>query len=213
MTQDLAGNPVDFKGPEGGERPEKQVLESLCGKIHWLQQVHEATILELPQTPHSVADGVITSHSNTPCAIRTADCLPVLFTNAEGTQVGAAHAGWRGLWAGILPAMAQRFEAPPQTLRAWIGPGIGQESYEVGADLYDRFRKSDPAFEVAFQAGKPGKYFANLAQIASIQLTQSGLRPEQITGGHWDTFSDKNLHSYRRDGQLSGRMVSVVWRE
>ena len=211
LAQAPNGTPISFKGPEGGQRPEKSSLESHAGTIHWLHQVHEADILEIPfEAQKAHADGVVTSHSKTPCAIRTADCLPVLFTNSKGTRVGAAHAGWRGLHAKILPAMVDCFEEAPHELRAWIGPGIAQRSYEVGIDMQERFIAQNDAFAAAFQPRKPGKCYADLALIARIQLITKGLAPDQISGGTWDTFTDPNLHSFRRDGEASGRMVSLI---
>lgn len=207
---DLAGKPVNFQGRPTEPNPAKSELEAIYGDINWIGQVHGKDILTLPQVGELTADGLFTAQAKVPCVIRTADCLPVLFSNSDGTKVGIVHAGWRGLAAEIIPAMVQQFGEPPASLWAWIGPGIAQASYEVGEELYDAFAPFGPKYTEAFLPGEPGKYYADLARIAALQLLACGLPSTQISGGEWDTYSDLNMHSYRRDGQNSGRMASLI---
>jgi YfiH family protein len=178
--------------------------------IHWLNQVHGDTVLQLP-SEHNEADAVVTSQPGVICAIRTADCLPVIFTNLSGTTIGVAHAGWKGLHKGILLRTIERFEDAPEHLAAWIGPAIAQSSYEVGPELRETFINTDPATSVFFAPGNADRFFADLPGIARYQLEQAGIPPHQITGGTWDTFPSPTFHSYRRDAIHSGRMLTLAW--
>jgi len=154
------------------------------------------------------------------CAVMTADCLPVLLCDRAGTVVGAAHAGWRGLCAGVIEAtvarMAARAGAGSGWL-AWLGPAIGPAAFEVGAQVRDAFlaeaaaagRGEQDSVDAAFRAGAPGKYFADIYALARVRLARAGCT--EVYGGDACTVSDaRHFYSYRRDG-VTGRMATLVW--
>ncbi len=138
----------------------------------------------------------------------TADCLPVLFCNRAGTEVAAAHAGWRGLCEGVLEETVACFNDKPENILAWLGPAIGPEAFEVGAEVREAFIAKDAQAQSAFRpAGE--KYFANIYQLARQRLANVGV--EQIFGGDRCTLSEKDdFFSYRRD-KTTGRMASFIW--
>jgi YfiH family protein len=145
-------------------------------------------------------------------AILTADCLPVVFASADGSVVAAAHAGWRGLAAGVLEATVMAMAAPPETLLAWLGPAAGPEAYEVGAEVRDAFVARDAEAAVAFAATRPGHWRADLYRLARQRLALAGLAPRAIHGGGLCTISDAGrFYSHRRD-QRTGRMATLAWR-
>ena len=196
--------------------------KGLPSKPLWLKQTH-STVVSTPQTrkakPNDVinADASVTNIANEALVIMTADCLPVLFTNSKGTVVGAAHAGWRGLCAGVLEnTVAQMLNLSNETsasdLLVWLGPAIGPASFEVGKDVVEAFRDSGlPFSENAFQpiAGKSGKFLADIYRLACDRLQACGVT--SIFGGEYCTVRDsKQFFSYRRDGQ-TGRFASVIW--
>jgi YfiH family protein len=213
----LATSPNDekitFSGNDEAALRSKELLLQWTGidTIHWLYQVHDDMVLELPDTSGNTADGAITSVSGVICAVRTADCLPVVFTTASGSRVAVAHAGWKGLRKGILLKTIATLNEKPETIFAWIGPAIAQNSYEVGPELRDAFMETDPMLARFFKQGEGDRYFADLAGIARFQMESVGVPSQQITGGEWDSFTDSRFHSYRRDGDNSGRMLTLVW--
>jgi hypothetical protein len=142
----------------------------------------------------------------------TADCLPVLFCDQAGTKVGAAHAGWRGLQAGVLERTVQALQAEPSDLMAWLGPAIGATAFEVGEEVRQVFMQHDAAAEAAFQPSpNAGKWLADIYLLARQRLNALGLT--QVSGGEYCTYSDaERFFSYRRDGQ-TGRMGSFIWLE
>jgi hypothetical protein len=148
---------------------------------------------------------------HTVCAIQTADCLPVLFADRAGSVVAAAHAGWRGLAAGVLDATLGAMGGDPGEILAWIGPGIGPGAYEVGADVRDAHCAADPGAAACFAACSRDRWLADLVALARRRLGRAGLRT--IYGGGHCTFTEATLfHSYRRDGARAGRMITVIWR-
>ncbi|HEX7348188.1 MAG TPA: peptidoglycan editing factor PgeF [Rhodanobacteraceae bacterium] len=155
------------------------------------------------------ADAAVTRASGVVLAIQTADCLPVLFCTRDGSAIAAAHAGWRGLAAGVLEATLVALDAPREHVMAWLGPAIGRTSYEVGAEVRAAFLAHDPAAQAAFTATRPGHWYCDLYALARQRLHAAGVT--QVFGGTFDTLTDARLHSYRRDGALSGRMVSLIW--
>jgi YfiH family protein len=188
----------------------------------WLKQTH-STIVSTPQSRLSgqgreyAADASVTDIPNEVLVIMTADCLPVLFTNSSGTVVGAAHAGWRGLCAGVLENTITEVlnlsdDKNPANLMAWLGPAIGPEEFEVGEDVVMAFANSGSAVTAnSFTAipNRPKKFLANIYQLARGQLEACGL--EIISGGEFCTVRDKeHFFSYRRDGQ-TGRFASAIW--
>ncbi|QSP96497.1 peptidoglycan editing factor PgeF [Marinobacter salinisoli] len=194
----------------------RQRLASALGvdapAIGWLNQVHGTDVVELPcKGVAPSADASMTSVPGAVCAIMTADCLPVLFCDRRGTQVAAAHAGWRGLCDGVLDQVVGRFQASPDELMAWLGPAIGPDRFEVGPEVRDAFLATNPLADVAFHpsAARPGHFMADLYQLARIRLTSLGV--ESIHGAPCCTVSDPaRFYSYRRDGQ-TGRMASLIW--
>ncbi|HEY6455359.1 MAG TPA: peptidoglycan editing factor PgeF [Steroidobacteraceae bacterium] len=182
----------------------------------WLTQVHGAEVVRLgPQRQANLqADAAVTRQAGRVCVIQVADCLPVLFAAADGSVVGAAHAGWRGLAAGVLEGTVAAMGVPPGQLRAWIGPGIGAANFEVGAEVRDRFVGAAGAagaavVEAAFIANARGRWQCDLVGLARQRLAACGLTA--IHGGGWCTFSDaEKFFSYRRDGR-SGRMAALIW--
>lgn len=176
----------------------------------WLEQVHGTTVLKLDGGPY-VSKRADASYCNTPgtvCAVMTADCLPVLFCNRAGTEVAAAHAGWRGLCEGVLEETVACFNDKPENILAWLGPAIGPEAFEVGAEVREAFIAKDAQAQSAFRpAGE--KNFANIYQLARQRLANVGV--EQIFGGDRCTLSEKDdFFSYRRD-KTTGRMASFIW--
>ena len=157
------------------------------------------------------ADAVYTNQPNQVCLVMTADCLPVLFTNKQGTEVAAAHAGWRGLCDGVLEETVKCFQSAPEEIIAWFGPAIGPNAFQVGKEVIEQFMAFDPIAETAFRPvpNESGKYLGNLYQIATQRLNKLGIT--QIYGGEHCTFNEKeSFFSYRRDGQ-TGRMASLIW--
>ncbi|MCK5359188.1 MAG: peptidoglycan editing factor PgeF, partial [Gammaproteobacteria bacterium] len=177
----------------------------------WLKQIHSTKIVDLDQDNNDFkADGSTTKQIDTHCVVMTADCLPVLLTDSNGQRVAAIHAGWRGLADGILEAGVQQFNET-QNVLAWLGPAIGPEKFEVGAEVIDML-----AAGVEIKAGwfKPspnnGKWLVDLYALARIRLQQAGVN--DIYGGGFCTFNDeKRFFSYRRQGHC-GRMATLIWR-
>jgi YfiH family protein len=184
----------------------------LPGEPCWLEQVHGAAVRDLDE-PRSVppADGAVSSRSGVVCAVLTADCLPVLLTDAGGRRVAAAHAGWRGLAAGILPAAVAAMRGPPAELLAWIGPGIGAGAYEVGDEVRTAFVTASPSAAGAFTRNASGRWQADLEWLARASLEAAGVT--RIYGGGFCTYSDSGrFFSHRREAPC-GRMASLIWLE
>ena len=188
----------------------RRVEEKLPSAAKWLNQVHGTTCIQhdgiIGLRPN--ADAIFTDQSDRVCAILSADCLPVLLSDVHGRQVAAAHAGWKGLSAGVLTSTVESLESSPRDLMAWLGPCIGKSSYEVGDDVRQAFINLDPMSEAAFH--RQGKsWLADLALLARQQLEKSGVR--QVFGGEFCTWSiPDRFFSYRRDG-ITGRMATLIW--
>jgi len=194
----------------------KQSIEEFINPkvpIHWLKQVHGNLVLKLPDDAAVEADAAFTNTSKVVCAVRTADCLPIVFSNMNGSKVGIVHAGWRGLEKGIIEKLLLRFDEVPENILVWIGPGIAQKSYEVGPEVEEAFTKISDAYKVAFMPSKDNRFLADLYKIAKIQLQNLGINLNNVSGAEWDTYTDLDLHSSRRNGKLSGRMATLVWIE
>ncbi len=174
--------------------------------IQWLQQVHSADVVRACSGSVTLtADAVYSSDRGLACAVMTADCLPVLFCDDAGTQVAAAHAGWRGLADGVLLNTLATF-ADPAAVRVYLGPAIGPQAFEVGPEVAQSFPWADAAH---FRQGRGDRLFADLYGLAREQLERAGVR--QIAGGNLCTYAQSELfYSYRRDGQ-TGRMASLIW--
>jgi hypothetical protein len=178
----------------------------------WLRQVHGAGVAELGPLPSDdapQADAAVSHLQGTVLAILTADCLPVLFCSVDGSEIAAAHAGWRGLAAGVLEATLTQLRSPRDQLLAWLGPCIGAASYEVGDEVRAAFVAGDAQATACFAASRPGHWHCDLAALARRRLQAAGV--ERIHGGNFDTFADERFYSYRRDGARSGRFASLIW--
>lgn len=181
----------------------------------WLEQVHGTNIVMAESSLGErclppVADGAWTRQPGVVCAVMTADCLPVLFCDDAGSVVAAAHAGWRGLCAGILERTVEAMRVAPARIQAWLGPAIGPGAFEVGAEVRSAFLQHDAGAAAAFVAGKePGKWLADLYLLAKIRLAGAGVI--DVFGGGFCTYTDaQRFYSYRRDG-VTGRMASLIW--
>ncbi|OWF74525.1 hypothetical protein B4903_20865 [Yersinia frederiksenii] len=176
----------------------------------WLEQVHGTRVLHLDGSAISdvQADAVYSRVAGQVCAVMTADCLPVLFCSLAGDEVAAAHAGWRGLCAGVLEQTMAQFNAAPSSIIAWLGPAIGPQQFEVGEEVKQAFIDIDTQAAAAFiPAGT--KYLADIYLLARQRLQAAGIHA--IYGGDHCTVSEKQqFFSYRRDG-ITGRMASLVW--
>ena len=179
----------------------------------WLSQIHGATVLDAAHVADAPqADASMTTQAGVVCAIQTADCLPVLFCDAAGRAVGAAHAGWRGLAGGVLENTVTRMRAAGAgDILAWLGPAIGPRRFEVGQEVFDTFVAHDAQTASAFVsiADTPGKYLADIYQLARLALASAGV--ERVSGGGLCTVDDRSrFYSYRRD-RVTGRMASLIW--
>jgi YfiH family protein len=182
----------------------------LNAPLSWLTQVHGNKLLALTahNTSRPEADGSYTQKPGVVCVVKTADCLPVLLTNQAGDFAAALHCGWRGLYEGIIEH-AVSLVKNRESLLAWIGPGISQKNYEVDDAFYKRFYQKDEAYAAAFQA-RNGNYLADLSQIAEYQLLKQGVG--SVFQSEICSFEDtKRCHSYRREGEQSGRMATLIW--
>jgi YfiH family protein len=180
----------------------------------WLEQVHGIDMLSLDELDANAvprADGSYTRSQNRVCAVLTADCLPLLICNREGSEVAAVHAGWRGLAAGVLESALQCFQADSQDLLVWLGPAIGAQAFEVGEEVLQAFEQRDPHAGQAFIAGQENKYLADIYQLARQRLQRSGV--SAVYGGGHCTFTESSrFYSYRRAAN-TGRMASLIWIE
>jgi len=180
----------------------------------WLHQVHGTTVaIEPVPDERPEADAAVTRTPGKVLAIRTADCLPVVFAACDGSEVAAAHAGWRGLAAGVLEATIAAMQAAPVDIVAWMGPAAGPGAYEIGAEVRDAFVALDARAAAAFEPTKPGHWRVDLYALARQRMLAAGMRADAIHGGGLCTISDPaRFHSYRRD-KTTGRMVTLAWRQ
>lgn len=181
----------------------------------WLNQSHSTNVIEIKSTDTNnaqqlEADGAWTKLTYVPCVVLTADCLPLLLCDTQGTFVGALHCGWRGIADGIIEnaIKAIRLQSAGEIL-AWLGPAIGQNHFEVGEEVREKFLKHSLVASSAFVAGKPGKWMANLYTLAQQRLNDMGVH--RVYGGDYCTYTDSSqFYSYRRDKE-TGRMASLIW--
>lgn len=195
-----------------GDRERLRELLKLPAEPGWLQQVHGTAVARLPSpVERPQADASYATESGVVCVAMAADCLPVLFCDDAGTAVAAAHAGWRGLSAGVLEATVRALPVAPAALMAWLGAAIGPASFEVGAEVREAFLARDAGAAECFKSRTvPGKFLADLYALARRRLAAAGVR--RIYGGGLDTLRDpERFFSYRRDGE-TGRMAALVWR-
>jgi YfiH family protein len=188
---------------------------------HWLRQVHGTKVQRFDGASQAVssaeqepeADASVTSTPGTVLAILTADCMPVLFCAKDGSEVGAAHAGWRGLVGGVLEQTIAAMAKSPNELIAWLGPAAGPQQYEIGVEVYDAFVSKDWRAGAAFVSTRPNHWRVDLYALARLRLEAAGIATTDIHGGDLCTISDpQRFYSHRRD-QRTGRMASLVWIE
>ena len=180
----------------------------------WLSQAHGDAVVSADHAHAKApqADGIVASTTDAVCAILSADCLPVLFTDTAGTTVAAAHAGWRGLAAGVLEATLAAMRVAPQSVIAWLGPASGPDAFEDGDDVHAAFCAADSGAQSCFIALRPGKWHADLYALARRRLACAGVRA--IHGGTRCTLREREcFFSYRRGGDdAPRRMATVIWR-
>lgn len=176
----------------------------------WLNQVHDTQIVNAAEvTVGCTADGSYTIEAGVVCAVLTADCLPVLLCNREGSKVAAAHAGWRGLANGVIETTLAALDAPPESFMAWLGPAIGPQAFEVGAEVREIFMAHDPQAVDAFKPAPTGRWLADIYQLARQRLARQGVTA--VYGGGECTYTDaQRFYSFRRDS-ITGRMASLIW--
>lgn len=179
----------------------------------WMEQVHGTTVVPLARAGGAgrCADASWTDRPGPACAVLSADCLPVLFADDDGRCVAAAHAGWKGLLAGVLEATVASLPVAAERLQAWIGPAIGAGVYQVGAELRQAFVERDQAATSAFTPDHSGRYLCDLPRLARQNLKRVGV--ERVSGGDFCTVSDASVFfSFRRDA-VCGRMAALIWLE
>jgi hypothetical protein len=191
----------------------RQLAQSIGVRPVFLDQVHGTLVAKIDvNTPDGVlADGAFTQQPGVACTVMVADCLPVLLTNTEGTQVAAVHAGWRGLAAGVIDAALQTF-ADPQRVLAWLGPCIGSHMFEVGQEVRAAFVQSN-AQAAQYFVPHQDKWLAHLSGLARLRLLQLGVTAMYGNDGSaaWCTVSNPSVFfSHRRD-RVSGRMAACIW--
>jgi YfiH family protein len=200
---------------------------ALPAEPRWLSQVHGTAVHRAStlarsapsdavpsgavlSDPVPVADAAVTRETGVVLAIMVADCLPVLLAAEDGSVLGAAHAGWRGLVAGVIERTVESMDQDPSRLHAWLGPCIGPRQFEVGDDVRQAFLAAgdDPS---AFEATPAGRWLCDLPALARARLARLGVT--RVAGGRWCTVADPvRFFSHRRDRQ-TGRMAALLWRE
>lgn len=224
-TRKLPGNsqaPYDAcnLGLRSGEdeatvRANRELLQrafALPSPPRWLHQVHANRSLRLTQevlAGEPEADAAFTTQSGIVLAVLSADCMPILICADDGAEIAAIHAGWRGLANGVIESCVQRLRAPRERLLAWLGPAIGQQSYEVGEEVRAAFIERNDAAANAFAPTRSGHWLCDLYTLARQQFAALGI--QRTWGGGFDTFADARFYSHRRDGARSGRFASLIW--
>ena len=189
-------------GDMAGEAGRRALRAQLPSEPLWLRQVH-GNLVSNDMDPLAIADAAVTRKRETPRTVMIADCMPVFFADDEASVVGVAHAGWRGLAAGVLEATLDAMRIPAHKVMAWLGPAIGPKAYEVGEDVKKVFD------EKYFLANRPGHWRLDLYGVARAKLAQRGVA--RVFGGGFCTYSDsRRFFSYRRD-RTSARMAAVIW--
>lgn len=218
----LAAHVGDDPARVAGNRDRLQAALHLPAPPRWLNQVHGCAVCTAeaataaPTSAPPSADAVLTTRPGIVCAVLTADCLPLLLRDRDGTVVAAVHAGWRGLLHGVIESAIESARAalpaqPAAPLLAWLGPAIGPQAFEVGAEVRDAFVAHQAEAAAHFQLGRPGRWLADLYGLARARLASAGVH--QVSGADHCTYSDpRRFFSYRRDG-VTGRMASLIWIE
>jgi len=207
-------NLATSSGDEARHVAENRLIlrEHLPEMPDWLAQRHTAQAVRWEAARHPdacVADAVVTSIPGRVCPVLTADCMPLLLCDAAGTNVGAVHAGWRGMAAGVIESGVRALGVPGAAVMAWMGPTISQAAFEVGPEVREAFVAADPGAGAAFITGKPGKFHADLYHLARQRLARAGVT--RVYGGTFCTYNERErFFSYRRE-KKSGRMGAFIW--
>lgn len=208
-SNNLATHVGDTIHDVASNRQQLMSLLGLCNEPVWLEQIH-STVCIIPELECTrIADAAVTRSAGYPLAILTADCLPITLCNTQGTEIAAIHAGWRGLYQGVIENTLQKMHSTADNLLAWIGPAISQEHYEIGTEVYQAFTEKHPQSSLAFQLTGAGKWLANLPLIAEMVLNSLGIKA--VYQSNLCTFNLKDeFYSYRRTPQ-TGRIATLIW--
>ncbi|MDD2802307.1 MAG: peptidoglycan editing factor PgeF [Methylococcales bacterium] len=207
-------NPALHVGDDVGRvKQNRQIIKNMLelpAEPVWMEQIHSNRVIQADNfTALEQADASFTRERGVVCAVMTADCLPLLVCSVDGECVGAIHAGWRGLLSGIIGNTLSMMGA--RDYLVWLGPAIGPDCFEVGAEVRDAFVQKSGAFDDAFTQQNNGKWLADIYQLARIELASLGVN--KVFGGDFCTVTDtQRFYSYRRD-QQTGRMATLIWRE
>jgi len=193
---------------------------ALPAKPCWLRQVHGTAVQRFDtsfsaenSTFEPEADAAVSSAPDVVLAVLTADCLPVAFVANDGSELGLAHAGWRGLASGVLEATIKAMHTPAAQLLVWLGPAAGPKAYEVGADVFAAFVQADSTARVAFTPSRPDHWYMDIYTLARQRLCAAGVLAKHLFGGRLCTISQPDqFYSHRRD-QRTGRMATLVWKQ
>ena len=207
----LANHVGDHEGRVAENRRRLTAALELPSEPLWLNQVHGVSVVRHTDRDASrPADASVAFGRGQVCAVLTADCLPVVLADRGATRVAVAHAGWRGLAAGVLASAITALDVPSSQLVAWLGPAISQPAFEVGAEVRAAFLANSPDYGAAFAANPRGRYQADLYHLARLALERAGV--SSVHGGQWCTFGEpERFFSYRRDGGRTGRIATVAW--
>jgi polyphenol oxidase len=205
--------------PDAVSANRAQLRAALPGDVTWLRQVHGTHCVQLPIAGDLTADAAWTCEIGQVCAVQVADCMPVFLACRDGSAVGVAHAGWRGMAAGVIESTVDALRlSSPEHLIAWLGPSIGPSAFEVGPEVRAAFLEQDPGAGHAFLARRTGggeKWLCSLPTLARRRLNRLGVMA--VFGGDFCTYSDPvRFYSYRRathEGCRTGRMAALIWRE
>jgi hypothetical protein len=196
----------DMKDPAARAR----LRERLPAEPLWLKQVHGVDVVDAAAAvAATAADASFTTRKGVVCAVMAADCMPVLLADERAEAVGIAHAGWRGMSAGVIEATVAAMRVAPARLLAWLGPAIGPDAYEIGAEVCQAFLARDARAESAFAPTRPGHWRLDLYAVARQRLADLGVT--RVSGGNYCTASDSGLfYSYRKD-KTAERMAALIW--
>lgn len=204
------GDHVD-DSPEAVAENRRRLTDHFSIQPAWLKQVHGIVVVQADPGLVATADASWTSTPGIACTAMTADCLPALFCDRAGTRVAAAHAGWRGLAAGVLEATLDSLAVPPQDVLVWLGPAIGPQAFEVGPEVRETFVEQLPETAKAFvPSHNAGKFMTDIYELARLRLAARGVTA--VYGGGFCTVTDPRFFSYRRSPR-TGRFASLVWLE
>nr|WP_246533352.1 peptidoglycan editing factor PgeF [Pseudomonas lalucatii] len=187
----------------------RRLVARLGCRPAWLRQVHGLAVAQADPGGVAEADASWSASPGVACDVMTADCLPALFCDRAGSRVAAAHAGWRGLVAGVLEATLDGLGCAPEDVLVWLGPAIGPQSFEVGAEVREVFVAAQAQAADAFvPSANAGRFLADIYRLARIRLAARGVTA--VSGGGLDTYHDPRFFSYRRNPR-TGRFASLIW--